>query len=74
MSLWSDMIYLEIGRNQIEQEQPEIPKEESNGLKTPSNRRDKEHGELSQLTFKVMKGSLMGPRDILYRKSLRKHI
>ena len=44
ISLRSNMIYLEIRRNQIEQGQPEIPSEDSNGLQTPGNRRDKEHG------------------------------
>lgn len=44
MSLWSNMVDLEIGRKQIEQEEPKIPDEESNGLDTPGDRSDKEHG------------------------------
>ena len=44
MSLWSNMIYLEIRRNQIEQEKSEIPNEDSKVFETPGNRRDKEHG------------------------------
>ena len=44
VSLWSNMVDLEIGRNQIEQEEPQIPNEDSNGLDSPSDRRDKEHG------------------------------
>ena len=44
MSLWSNMVYLAIRRNQIEQEQPEIPRKDSNALETSGNRGDKEHG------------------------------
>ena len=44
VSLWSNMVDLEIGRNQIEQEEPQIPNEDSNGLDSPSDRCDKEHG------------------------------
>ena len=44
MSLWSNMVDLEIGRKQIEQEEPKIPDEDSNGLDTPGDRSDKEHG------------------------------
>jgi hypothetical protein len=45
------MIYLATRRNQIEQEKPEIPNEDSNGLESPDNglespgnRCYKEHG------------------------------
>jgi hypothetical protein len=44
MSLWSNMIYLATRRNQIEQEKPEIPNEDSNGLENPGNSRYNEHG------------------------------
>ena len=44
MSLWSDMVYLATRSNQIEQEQHEIPRKDSNALETSGNRCDKEHG------------------------------
>lgn len=44
MSPWSNMVYLEIRRKQIEPEQPDIPSEDSKALESLGNRRDKEHG------------------------------